>query len=208
MSKPTPTRFYFIRHGEVEARYQRVFGGRLDIDLSPRGVEQAERVAAHLRDTHFDAVFASPMKRAQRTLAPLAATNGYQPVTLPGLREVDFGAWTGFTWEEVKERFGQSAFDWLRELDRGGIPEAEPAVDYRRRVTGCLDEILTRHASQTVAVVCHGGVIRMALAHLLELPLPKLAHFEIDYASISIVDHRPARPEVQLLNFTPWRNGL
>jgi broad specificity phosphatase PhoE len=205
MSKPVPTRLYFIRHGEVEARYQRVFGGRLDIDLSPLGVEQAHRVAEHLRHTHFDAVYVSPMKRAQRTLQPLAAGNGYRPVTLDGLREVDFGAWTGFTWDEVRERFGKSAYDWLHELEGGGIPEAEPIPDWRRRVDGCLDQILASHPGRTVAVICHGGVIRMALACLLDLPVPKLAHFEVDYASITVVDHRPGRPEVQLLNFTPWR---
>jgi len=205
MSKPNPTRFYFIRHGEVEERYQKVFGGRLDIDLSPFGIEQAAMVAAHLRGTHFDAVYASPMKRAQRTLAPLLALNGYRPITLDGLREVDFGAWTGFTWDEVRARFGKSPYDWLHELETGGIPEAEPIPAYRRRVTGCVDEMLTLHPGKTVAVVCHGGVIRMALAYLLDLPLPKMAHFEVDYASVTVVDHRPGRPEVQLLNFTPWR---
>jgi hypothetical protein len=38
--------------------------------------------------------------------------------------------------------------------------------------------------------------------------LPKLAHFEIDYASLTVVDHAPPRSEVQLLNFTPWRERL
>lgn len=208
MSKPTPTRFYFVRHGEVEARFQKVFGGRLDIDLSPLGARQAEAVAAHFRGTHFDAVYASPMKRAQRTLAPIVAANGHRPVSLDGLREVDFGAWTGFTWDEVRARFGKSAYDWLLELEVGGIPEAEPVPAYRQRVAGCLDQMLSEYAGKTVAVVCHGGVIRMALAHLLELPLRKMAHFEIDYASITVVDHRPGRPEVQLLNFTPWRDRL
>ena len=29
------TRIYLLRHAEVETRYQRVFGGRIDMDLSP-----------------------------------------------------------------------------------------------------------------------------------------------------------------------------
>lgn len=208
MVKPTPTRFYFVRHGEVEERYQKVFGGRLDIDLSPLGVRQAEVVAEHLRGQHFDAIYVSPMKRARRTLDPILAANGHCPVVRDGLREVDFGAWTGCTWDEVHARFGKSAYDWLHELEAGGIPDAEPVPDYQRRVAGCLDEVLALHPGRTVAVVCHGGVIRMALAHLLELPLSKMAHFEIDYASLTVVDHRPGRPEVQLLNFTPWRERL
>jgi broad specificity phosphatase PhoE len=204
MNRPAPTRLYLMRHGEVEARYQRVFGGRLDMDLSPRGRQQAEALAAYLRETHFDAVYASPMLRARRTLEPLAATNGYQPVFCEGLREVDFGAWTGFTWEEVRARFGKSAYDWLHELEAGGIPGAEPVPVWRQRVAACLEQILAQHPGGAVAVVCHGGVIRVALAHLLDLPLPKLAHFEVDYASLTLVDHRPGRSVVRLLNFTPW----
>ena len=33
----SPTRLYLLRHGEVEARYHRIFGGRIDMELSPRG---------------------------------------------------------------------------------------------------------------------------------------------------------------------------
>ncbi len=202
------TRLLLVRHGEVEAKYQRVFGGRIDMALSPRGVEQAQRVAEHLRGVRLDAIYASPMKRAQQTLAPIVALNGHQPITLQGLREVDFGAWTGLAWEQVKERFGLSAFQWLTELDRGGIPEAESPADYRARTEDCLRQILGGNAGRTVAIVCHGGVIRMLLAQLLALPLPRMAGFEIDYASMTLVHCRPHKTEVQFLNFTPWRDLL
>jgi alpha-ribazole phosphatase/probable phosphoglycerate mutase len=46
----------------------------------------------------------------------------------------------------------------------------------------------------------------MLLSLLLELPLPKLAHFDIEYASVTVVEQRPHRSEVSLLNFTPWRD--
>lgn len=205
---PTPTRLYFIRHGEVEERYQKVFAGRLDIDLSANGLRQAERLAASLRPIHFDAIYVSPMKRAQRTVAPLIATNGHSPVTLEDLREVDFGAWTGHTWDDVRSHFGKSAFDWLHELDTQSIPQAEAGADLRHRVARCVDLMRSRHVGQNVAVVCHGGVVRAALAYLLDLPLPKMAHFEIDYASVSIVElgRRPGRTELILLNHTPWQS--
>lgn len=202
---PRSTRLYWIRHAEVEARYQHVFGGRLDVDLSPRGLQQAEALAAWLEATHFDAVYASPMQRVRRTLAPLLARNGYAPVFLDELREVDFGAWTGCTWSEVQARFGKSPLDWLHELETGGIPDAEPLPAYRQRVARALDIIRGRHPGGAVAIYCHGGVIRMALAHLLELPLAKMAHFEVDYASVTLVACWRGRPEVRWLNFTPWQ---
>jgi broad specificity phosphatase PhoE len=202
----SPTRLYLIRHGEVEARYHRIFGGRIDMELSPRGREQALVLAGWLRTVHFNAIYSSPMKRAQQTLAPLASKRDVQPRTLDDLREVDFGEWTGLSWQEVHERFKASAFDWLHMLEEDAIPGAESAQRLRARLEPCLRRMLVESPGQTVAVVCHGGVIRMLLAVLLQLPVPKLAHFDIEYASVTVVERRPHRAEVELLNFTPWRD--
>lgn len=200
------TRLYLIRHAEVEARYQKVFGGRIDMDLSPRGHQQAAMLAEFLRRKRFDAVYASPMKRVQQTLAPLLNNGAPRPMVVPDLREVDFGDWTGHDWDAVREKFGASAFEWLHHLERGTIPNAEPLANYRARVEPCLREILERHPGQAVAVFCHGGVIRMMLSLLLELPLSKMSAFDFDYASVSEIEWQPHRMEIQLLNFAPWRD--
>jgi broad specificity phosphatase PhoE len=202
------TRLYLLRHGEVEARYQRVFGGRIDMELSPHGHAQAAALAKFLERVAFDAIYASPMKRAQQTLAPLAQQYLHKPFTLPDLREIDFGIWTGLKWAEVQERHGVSAFQWLEQLDKGAVPEAETTTQARARVAPCLQRILAECPGKTVAVVCHGGIVRTLLALLLDLPLTKTALFEIDYASLTVVDHRPDKVDLQLLNLTPWRDHL
>jgi len=199
------TRLILIRHAEVEVRYQRVFGGTVDMDISPRGHEQAAALADFLLTKPLDALYASPMKRVQQTLAPLLKNGTPAPTILPDLREVDFGDWTGHGWEAVREKFGVGAFTWLEQLERGTIPNAENVVTYRARVAECLDEILAAQAGKTIAVFCHGGVIRMALAILFDLPLARMSMFEIDYASVSEIELKPNRAEIQLLNFTPWR---
>jgi alpha-ribazole phosphatase len=201
------TRVYLLRHGEVAVEYHRTFGGRIDMDLSPRGREQAKALAGYLRRVKFDAIYASPMKRAQQTLAPLAAEfRALTPVTLADLREVDFGEWTGHTWEQVQEKFGAHAFDWLEKMDQAAIPGGESAAHFRARVEPCLKKILAAHPGQTTAVVCHGGVIRMLLSLLLGMPFTLTARFEIEYASATVIDLGPLRTEVQLMNFTPWRD--
>ena len=195
-----------MRHAEVEVRYQRVFGGRIDMELSPRGHEQAAALARYVHRMRFDALYASPMRRVQQTLAPLVVNGVPKPVLLPELQEVDFGDWTGLTWDEVKLRFQISAFQWLDQLECALIPNAECSRTFRGRIEPMLTRALARHAGQNIAFVCHGGVIRMLLAILLDLPLPKMAAFEIDYASLTQVAILPHKTEVQLLNFTPWRD--
>ena len=201
-----PTRLFLLRHGEVEERYHRVFGGRIDMDLSPRGHEQARALAGFLRRRPIDAIYASPMRRAQQTLAPLASHCPKPAITQPEFREVDFGDWTGLTWEQVHSRYQISAFDWLDQIDRGVIANAETGAEFRTRVEPALRQIIQEHAGQSVAVVCHGGVIRMMLSILLDLALPKMAAFEIDYASVSQVEHHERKTEANLINFAPWRD--
>lgn len=200
------TRLFLIRHAEVEARYQKVFGGTIDMEISPRGHEQAAALAAFLQTRSFDAVYASPMKRVQQTLAPTLGNGCPPPRILPGLHEVDFGAWTGHGWDAVLEKFGARASTWLEQLERGTIPQAENVAKYRARIQSCLDEIFAAHSGRVVAVFCHGGVIRMILSILTDLPFVKTGAFEIEYASFTEVKVEPHRSEIQLLNFTPWRD--
>ena len=201
-----PTRLFLLRHGEVEERYHRVFGGRIDMDLSPRGHEQARALAGFLRRRPIDAIYTSPMRRAQQTLAPLASHCPRAAITHPEFREVDFGDWTGLTWEQVHSRYQISAMDWLEQIERGAIANAETGAAFRSRVEPPLRQIVQEHGGQSVAIVCHGGVIRMMLSILLDLALPKMAAFEIDYASVSQVEHHERKTEANLINFAPWRD--
>lgn len=200
------TRLYLLRHAEVEVRYHRVFGGSIDMGLSPAGHEQAARLSDFFQHHPLDAIYASPMRRVQETLKPLAARTGLVASILPGLREVDFGIWTGLTWDQVFEQHKINAYEWLHQIDRSTIPEAECPRAWRQRVSESLGRILAEQEGRTVAVVCHGGVIRMALCILLELPLPKTAHFDIEYAGITCVDRQLNKTDLRFMNIVPWRD--
>lgn len=202
-----PTQLCFIRHGEVEERYHKIFGGsRIDMALSARGHAQGAAVARWLADTHLDAIYASPMTRVQQTMAPLVEKRALTPVIVPGLREMDFGDWTGHRWDQVQERFGVSAFDWLEIIEDGGISNGETATHLKDRVRPALLQILHENPNRTAAVFCHGGIIRVMLALLLDMPLRRMAHFNVEYGSISVVEIQPEKKhavEIELMNFCP-----
>ncbi|MGI8964966.1 MAG: histidine phosphatase family protein, partial [Limisphaerales bacterium] len=183
------THLYLIRHGEIEPRYHRVFGGRIDMNLSPQGELQTQALSNYLSKIKFEAIYASPMRRAQQTVAPLMAAYKFQATVLPDLREVDFGDWTGLSWQEVHDKFQISAFSWLEMMEQAAVPKGESSRSFRARIEPCLKEILEKNSGKTIGVVCHGGVIRMLLSILLDLPLPKMGLFEIEYASITQVDY-------------------
>ncbi len=194
-----------MRHAEVEPQYQLIFGGRIDMTLSPRGHEQAAALAAYVSHRPFSMLYASPMQRVQQTLGPML-NHGLNVTVLSELREVDFGDWTGLSWEEVQSKFGISAFSWLEQLEADAIANAESAKSLRERLEPCLNQILETHAGEQVGILCHGGVIRMLLAILLNRSFSAMAPFEIEYASITKVRCTPTRVRLELVNFTPWRD--
>ncbi len=202
---PPATRLYLIRHGEVEESYHRIFGGRIDMNLSPLGQLQANAMADYFEPIGLDAIYCSPMKRAQQTVKPLLDAKAMAATTIQDLREMDFGDWTGHHWEKIQEKFGVSAFTWLEQVEEGRVPNAETGADLRKRVHPSLQRVLAAHANGSVAIVCHGGIIRVLLSLLLRLPLPATAALEVDYASVSVADCRGDRAILQLLNHTPWR---
>jgi broad specificity phosphatase PhoE len=206
MASVTPTRLLLARHAEVEIRYHKIFGGKIDMNLSPRGHEQAGLLAKFLRTRKLDAIYASPMKRVQQTLAPFLKDGAPAQTIVADLREVDFGDWTGMNWEQVCQKFRLLTHEWLEHVERGAAPNGEDGPRFRARVEPALREIIKKHPGQTVGIFCHGGVIRMILSILLELPLPRTNMFEVEYAGVTQIALRPGHTELELLNFTPWRD--
>jgi len=203
---PSATRLLLIRHGEVEARYQNKFGGTIDMNLSPNGKRQAKVLADYLRAKTIDAIYASPMKRVQQTLAPTLKQRKMKQTIMPDFYEIDFGNWTGLGWKEVEEQFGFRSFQWLEQIEKHGIPGGESGKDFRRRIEPGLREIIAKHPGENVAVFCHGGVIRMIIAILLKLKLPVTNQLDVEYASVTQMALHPHMNEIELLNFTPWRD--
>jgi len=200
------TTLYLMRHGEVDEEYHRKFGGTIDMELSPVGRHQALMLGQYAKRFAFDALYSSPMKRALATADPVAREQGLEIRPVDDLREIDFGEWTGKTWMQVAEEYRINVFNWLDELEAGRVQGAEAGSDFRARVGAATDRIVAAHAGQKVGVVCHGGVVRAMLAHLLDMPLTLWGRLDIEYASLSRVELCERKREVTLLNLTPWRD--
>ncbi|MDP7048792.1 MAG: histidine phosphatase family protein [Verrucomicrobiota bacterium] len=199
-----PTRLHLVRHGEVDEAYHEVFGGQIDMELSPNGHEQAKCLAKFLGRRHFDRVYRSPMVRVRQTAEPLLDALGREAEVIDDLREVDFGVWTGYKWDEIQENFNADAEDWLLHLENNDIAEAESMDGYRSRIQCSLDRMMNEGAEQDLLVLCHGGVIRMLLSLLLDESFSKMDRYEVDFASLTVIEHRTSRVEIKLHNFAPW----
>src|SRR6185437_15592133 len=103
-SEPMTT-LLIARHGETDWNREGRWQGWADPPLNDTGRAQAKQLAGELRDTPFDAVYSSDLRRAFETAEILAAPHDIPVVADPGLREIDVGSWSGLTRAEIDARF-------------------------------------------------------------------------------------------------------
>ena len=156
-----------IRHA-LPVRIANADGSPADPPLSEAGRRQAERLAAWLSGERIDALYASPMRRARETAAPLAAARGLEIALDPGLVELDHRAEAYVPMEELKAENREA---WLA-LVRGGLYANIDVVAFRRGVVASFERIIAAHPGARVAVVCHSGVINAWAAHVLGIDAP------------------------------------
>jgi len=192
-----------LRHGEPEVQSRDRCYGRLDVGLSPRGLEQATRAAAFLQEVGIAAVYASPRRRAVESARPLAQPRGLAVKMDPDLREIDFGALEGLTYDEARIRYPEIYSAWMERPTEVTFPGGEGYAQLRARVIGALTRLRRAHAGATFAVVAHGGVTRTVLATSLGLPDAHIFRLAQDYAALSIIDWIDDVPIVRLVNAAP-----
>ncbi|MEI5985430.1 MULTISPECIES: histidine phosphatase family protein [Sphingobacterium] len=161
-----------LRHGETAYNADgNKYCGRTDIPLTEKGMAQANRMKALLKDYSFDQVFSSPLIRA-RTTAEIAAGNKDLVQTDDRLIEVDFGQWEGKSSEEFRTEDPDSWNNWLSDpaAFRAGNT-GENASQVLERLNGFYQELMDKYDGQTILVVGHNGVNRLFMASQLEMPL-------------------------------------
>ena len=154
--------------------------GIADPELASEGLKQADLMAQYLSTEKLHAIYASPMQRAQQTASPLATVQGLSITTIDGVAEFDKNSNQYVPVEELKANNDPR---W-QEMLRGAWTSAdETEEEFISRTVGSIENIITNHASQRVAIVCHGGVINAYLCHVLGLENQR-GFFYPNYTSI------------------------
>ena len=196
------TRVVLVRHAETELSGRGRCYGRLDVRLSPQGLRQAQTLAAALAGPPLAAVYTSPLSRALDTARPIAAAQGLEPAVIEALAELDFGEVEGLRYDEIESQRPELFRAWMDEPARVRFPGGEGLPDLRARVVPALAEIRARHEGHAVAVVAHGGVIRVVLADALGLEDGALFRLDQAEGGVSVVDWLDVVPLVRVANAT------
>jgi probable phosphoglycerate mutase len=195
------TTVFLVRHGSHD-RLGKVLCGRMDgVTLSETGRRDSERLAARLAGENLAALYTSPLDRTRETAAPIAQACGLEPVEDPDLLEIDFGAWTGKTFDELRGDPAWTVWNEQRALARplGG----ESMVEVQARLRRWLDRVRLIHPEQRIAAVAHADPIKALIAHVLGFSLDQHDRLEISPGSMSVIVAGDWGAKVMSLNERP-----
>jgi len=197
-------RVLFARHGQTDYNVEQRLQGWLDVPLNENGECQAGLLARRLSTFSIDAIYTSDLQRTLGTARVIADLHQppLNPITMPGLREFNYGHWNGLTFSEIEERYPKEVAAWRGNIRDVGLPEGESIARFSQRVQKTLREILTRHNQHTLLIVTHGGVIRVLLCAALGLPPEDYAKFSSESTSLTEICYNQSSTRLSTINDT------
>lgn len=185
------TRWWWVRHAPVPVAGKIVYG-RTDV---PCDVSDAPLFASQAQKLPEDAVvMTSGLGRAVKTLQALK-DNGYTPntdnvITEPAFEERYFGDWDGLTWEEIETlKTGSTNAFWADPFGFRAPGGGESVYDQQVRIKTAVDRINKDYKGRNIVCIAHAGTIRCQLANVLKLGDDPMSSIDIDYVSITRMDH-------------------
>lgn len=202
MASPSfsPTTLIIMRHGEVDP-VEKGFYSQRDVSLSIRGIRQSQEAALYLGGIPLDLVASSDLSRCLFMAREVSGITGAELWVDSRFREVDFGQWSGLTWQEIEERWPGQLEARMADLENYRPPEGENLEDVARRVEEGLSCLVSSNEGKTILLVAHGGVNRVIISRSLGMPLGGIFRLGQSFCSLNVVEvYGDGNRVVQLLN--------
>ncbi len=153
----------FEPHATTIDNENEVASGHYDVDLSAHGMQQALDMGVRYKNTAFDAVFTSDLKRASRTAEIAFQGRDVPLIKDPRLRECDYGGWTRRSKSEVEaERVHRIQVPF---------PQGESYAQTTERMKQFLQDLLAHYDGKKVLIIGHRAT-HYALDHVIRrIPL-------------------------------------
>ena len=146
------TNICLIRHGETEWNSLGKIQGRTDIPLNANGIRQAEQCRDYLKESKWDLVITSPLRRAKETASIINEALTLPLVEMAEFMERSFGDAEGKTKEERQALYPNMIY-----------PNEEPYSELEARLKAGLAYILQSYPEHNILLVAHGAVIHTIL---------------------------------------------
>lgn len=196
------TIIYLVRHGTTDLVGKMLCGTTPGIHLNEEGRQQAQKTAQYLAQLPIKAIYCSPIQRAVDTAEIIGKKLALPVVQQEFLSEIYFGDLQGMMEVDLRNQPL-----WVRFLNQPGdvaFPNGDSVAETQTRVAEGLQKLALQYEKEDkIVCVAHSEVLRLAIAHVLDLPLDSLHRLTLDTASVSLVEWTPELKKLRLLNYSP-----
>lgn len=180
---------YLIRHGMTECNKMKSFQGAQDHPLNADGLNQAKELAKHFQNIALDSIYASTMTRARQTAGELAKVKNLPVEFSDAFREISFGDWEGLEYAEITKRWPEEFGQFMTCPSRCHIPHAASFEEVKQRVWQEFQRILLKEGGgRNIAIVAHGGCLRLLLCALLGMPIDNMWMLSLGNCSVTTLE--------------------
>jgi len=181
-----------LRHGECQGG--EIFRGSTDSPLTPKGRAQMLAAARHKQAPQpWQHIVTSPLQRCANVATEIASDLALQAQPITDFSEIHFGDWEGrFTNDVAAESPHHIQRFWTDPVNHTP-PNGEALIDFQCRVGAAWQQLLKQHHGKHTLLITHGGVIRIILAQLLQMPLRPLSFLAVPHGCLSQIKvfHHP-----------------
>lgn len=179
-------RIFLVRHGAVQyVAADKNISARTDVQLTPRGCDQAVALGKHLEGVVFDRVLSSPLTRCLETATRVSGVAVEQIATVPGLREISPGPLGNISPRDL----AQTCTDVFSDARAGStFLGGETFGALADRVRSSMDEVLKDPSWRTCLIVAHEVVNRAVLAQAMKVDVSVFDHLEQEECALNILD--------------------
>ncbi|MCX6161504.1 MAG: 2,3-bisphosphoglycerate-dependent phosphoglycerate mutase [Ignavibacteriae bacterium] len=173
-----------VRHGQSQWNLENRFTGWIDIDLSPKGIEEANNAGEKLKGYVFDKAYTSALIRAQKTLGIILGIIGETDIPVEkdqALNERMYGDLQGLNKDETRKKFGDEQVRiWRRSYDVAP-PNGESLKDTSDRVMPYYEAKIKPDllAGKNILISAHGNSLRALVMSLEKLSKEQILETEI-----------------------------
>ncbi|PIT94969.1 hypothetical protein COT98_01600 [Candidatus Falkowbacteria bacterium CG10_big_fil_rev_8_21_14_0_10_39_9] len=171
------TIIYLVRHCNPDYSSEHVVGD-FNMPLSPIGLKQCEYLTARLLEMQIDKVYSSELLRAQESVRPFAKLTGKKVIVDNRLNEIDWKDWYRVKYFNMSETTRAKRFQQYKKLDR----DLDKMQTVGRRL---IADIYKHNKGKSVALFCHGNIIKSMLTGILDANVIGFLSLEIFQSSIS-----------------------
>ncbi len=168
-----------VRHGVTDWVENHILHGITDIPLNDNGLRQADEAAQALKSVPASHLYSSPLTRCMQTSQAISSCVNLDPISLDGLKELDFGWLEGKTFKDPSTQktnpltgFFERYYHLFLRMASG---ESNPHL--RRRVLAVWRQILEENNGGISIVVGHSAVFNTILIHHFGRNFPKGMHY-------------------------------